>query len=728
LKNQGQEVAKEIFIYSALESVRRHKYLLLVPTLIFAAAAVFYSFRLAPVYRSEALLRAEPMVSVLDFVDVTGASHDRHVLNIDESFRNIRETILSEEVLTTVIKEFKLYSLVNGRVPESALQEMKERVLIRIDESDQLRNNEPRLLPFRIGFEGSDRKQIMDVANRLAYLFIRKASDARELRVQGIVGFIQAEMSPIKKKLDAQSEEIKRYKQEAPNSLPEQATSNLRLLEGFQTQYLAKTENISKDEARRAAIVEELNELEKQGALETVMPVEEKSEIEKKLDDLRVQYSQMQARYAPDHPEMKRVKKEIAEVEQLIPQQGAKSRMEHSAFYLRHVQLKSELKELDHRVQSYKTEQQDLAGQMKVYRSRVESAPLRESELTIMARDHTATQVQFQEMLEKQQNARLAEHFEKLSSEIVFRVVEPARLSSQPVSPQRLRIILFGILAGLGFGIVLVFFGEQMDSSFGGVDDYQRACDIPILATIPPIVRQSTKGAGSNGLLADSRIVMLRDPESVPAEQYQILAMKLQAQNGLHSHAVAITSSAGGEGKTLTAINLAVALSRSADNKVLLIDADLRRPRVHELLGLKPRPEKGFADLLSDPGNGDLDGYIRKVGELSIIPGAVRCRNPLSLLTSQRSREVLQMLRTKFQYIILDTPAVLPVADSIILSGLADEVFLVLCARKTPRELFQYAVENLDAANIRGVVLTNVDFQHSRYADAYRYYRKNYLG
>ena len=88
----------------------------------------------------------------------------------------------------------------------------------------------------------------------------------------------------------------------------------------------------------------------------------------------------------------------------------------------------------------------------------------------------------------------------------------------------------------------------------------------------------------------------------------------------------------------------------------------------------------------------------------------------------------LQKLRAKFQFIILDTPPVLPIADSITLSGLADEVVLVLRARKTPRELFHHAVENLDAAHIRGVVLNDVDFQHSRYAHAYRYYRKNYLG
>jgi len=202
--------------------------------------------------------------------------------------------------------------------------------------------------------------------------------------------------------------------------------------------------------------------------------------------------------------------------------------------------------------------------------------------------------------------------------------------------------------------------------------------------------------------------------------------MRLQARNGGSCHTVAITSSAGGEGKTVTAINLAVALAGMPDRKVLLIDADLRRPRIHEFLGQMARSGKGFADLLSDCGSVEPECYIRKIGNLYLIPGTTRCTNPTDLLASQRVHEVLQKLRMRFQFIILDTPPIVPIADSIILSGLADDVFLVVRAGKTPRELFQYAVESLNSDNIRGVVLNDVDLQHSRYAHAYRYYRKNY--
>jgi polysaccharide chain length determinant protein (PEP-CTERM system associated) len=589
-----------------------------------------------------------------------------------------------------------------------------------MDGGDEVRHNEPRFVSFWVGFEASDPKLARDMANRLAELFIKQASDAREQRVQDVSRFIQAEISPLQEKLEAQSRRIREYKAGAANALPEQASANLRLLETLQTQYSSKTEEIAKDEARRAAIAQELQELEKQGALETTAPKQEKSDTEKRLDELRIQYGQFQTRYAPDHPELKRVKKEIAELEALVPQTPVRPRVEHSPFYLRYVQLKTELEEIASRAHSYKQEEERLLNQMAAYRSRIESAPVHESELAGIMREYTATQTQYQEMLEKQHNASLAERFEKLGREVVFRIVDPARLPLEPFSPQRDRIILLGIFAGLGLGIALAFFAEQMDTSFESIDDYQKTCDLPLLATVPSIPARPAKATAVH-----PAIVTLSDPQSIPAEQYQILAMKLQLRHEGSTRVVAITSAAGGEGKTATAVNLALALSTRTDRRTLLVDADLRRPRVHEFLGFK-NDEKGFADLLASAGE-DTEEYIHKVEGLSVIPGFAPCKNPMALLGSQRAEEVLRTLRQGFDFIILDCPPILPIADSLILSKLADEVFLVLRARQTPREVFQRAVQSLDARNLVGVILNDVAIKHSRYAYAYRYYRKNYL-
>jgi capsular exopolysaccharide synthesis family protein len=186
-----------------------------------------------------------------------------------------------------------------------------------------------------------------------------------------------------------------------------------------------------------------------------------------------------------------------------------------------------------------------------------------------------------------------------------------------------------------------------------------------------------------------------------------------------------VTSAAGGEGKSLTAVNLSLALSSSLEGRVLLLDGDLRRPQVHEQLGLKPA--KGFSDLLLRP-DGDINSYISKVHGLYVIAGGAEPTNPVGLLASRRTGEILTRLREDFQFIVLDSPPIMPIADSQILAGLADGIVIVVRARRTRRELFRRAVESLAATNVVGVVLNDVDYGDTRYSYAYEYYQRHYLG
>ncbi len=224
---------------------------------------------------------------------------------------------------------------------------------------------------------------------------------------------------------------------------------------------------------------------------------------------------------------------------------------------------------------------------------------------------------------------------------------------------------------------------------------------------------------GKNG------IVTLSHPRSIASEQYRILAMKVQQQLGDDSaKVVAVTSASGGEGKTTTAINLSIALSGAIEGRVLLVDSDLRKPRIHQYLDFKP--SGGFSDLLTNQDD-DIYKYAWKMKDLYVIPGKSNLSNPVGALASNRARALFARLRQEFRLIVIDSPPILPIADSHILAGLADGVIIVVRARRTPRELFQRALESFDAANMLGVVLNDLDYQHSRYAYAYEYYKKNYL-
>jgi receptor protein-tyrosine kinase/non-specific protein-tyrosine kinase len=223
----------------------------------------------------------------------------------------------------------------------------------------------------------------------------------------------------------------------------------------------------------------------------------------------------------------------------------------------------------------------------------------------------------------------------------------------------------------------------------------------------------------------EHRLAVLSDPQSIPAEQYSILAMKVeQWMEKSGGHVLVVTSAAGGEGKSVTALNLSLALAASMKGRVLLVDSDLRRPQVHHYLGLETT--KGFSDLLDDPGS-DVSPYISKLGNLDVIVGGACPVNPVGLLASPRSREILAHLRQEYRLIVLDSPPIVPIADSHVLAGLADGVVIVVRARQTRRELFRRAIESLGAANVLGVVLNDVEYGDTRYAYAYRHYQRHYL-
>ena len=274
-----------------------------------------------------------------------------------------------------------------------------------------------------------------------------------------------------------------------------------------------------------------------------------------------------------------------------------------------------------------------------------------------------------------------------------------------------------GLFAGLGLGLVMAFVLEQNDTTFSTVDDFQGFTRMPILAAIPTVF--AGKHAKSGRF-----VIANTDPDSVAAEQYRVLAMKVQQHCATNrANVILLTSAAGSEGKSMTAVNLAQSLAATAAGPVLLIDGDMRKPRIHEYLEINEY-DGGLYDLLQSA-DGNYSRHLKKVGNIHVIPGSKPTGNPVAVLSSPKARALLDKLRNDFAFVIVDAPPTLPVADSHILGGLSDKVIFIVRARKTPRELFQHAVESFESENVMGAVLNDVDYQRSRYAYAYEYYKKS---
>ncbi|OGW99412.1 MAG: hypothetical protein A2Y00_03525 [Omnitrophica WOR_2 bacterium GWF2_43_52] len=219
----------------------------------------------------------------------------------------------------------------------------------------------------------------------------------------------------------------------------------------------------------------------------------------------------------------------------------------------------------------------------------------------------------------------------------------------------------------------------------------------------------------------DPRIVSFYDSHAPVSEQYRSLRTNLQALNtSKPAKVIAITSSINGEGKTISAINLAITMAKDLNQKsILLIDADLRRSRITKYLGITP--ELGLSDIITNGSN--IDDALLNIGieNLTVLSAGKHPTNPAELLGSQKFKNLMNQVKAKYDYIILDTPPIIPVTDAGLIGAQADGVIMVVQASRTQRGVVKHSEGLLKQAQakILGYILTNVQYHIPGYI--YRY-------
>lgn len=300
-------------------------------------------------------------------------------------------------------------------------------------------------------------------------------------------------------------------------------------------------------------------------------------------------------------------------------------------------------------------------------------------------------------------------------------VIEPAELPVEPSSPNPLRdgaaAMVFGLLLGTG----AAFLRDRLDDRFRGRADVERTIDAPVLATVPRFrTRRRQKGDPSD-------LVVVTEPKGAASEAYRTLRTNLQftAREG-HLKAILLTSSTSGEGKTVTAANLAVALSQ-AGRRVILLSADLRRPTLERYFGL--RKGAGLTSWLLGEVP-DLWPLFRSSGHrnLRILPSGPTPSNPAELLASPKMPELIELVREHCDFLLIDTTPALGLADAVITSGYADAVLLLIDASTAHRSAVNHVRQALEhtGSPIIGAVLNAVDTSSSAYYGYGAYYNTYY--
>jgi succinoglycan biosynthesis transport protein ExoP len=351
----------------------------------------------------------------------------------------------------------------------------------------------------------------------------------------------------------------------------------------------------------------------------------------------------------------------------------------------------------------------------------------------ILKRESEADKSLYEGLLTKLKEAGISEGLKSSN----LRVVDPAMIPSYPARPAKARNIALAFLVGLVGGIGLALLREYLDNTVKTPDDIETLTRLPSLAVVPAFGDGSKRkrrmgffgSPSTNGLEKRIELVAQHLPKSQMSEAFRALRTALLLSQPDHPpQVILVTSALPREGKTTAAANLAVTLAQLGD-KTVLVDADLRKPGVGRLLNLGTGKYAGLSSYLAGVSALDLVTVPHPaIPNLAAIPTGPLPPNPADLLSSHKLADAIAELRTKYKFVVIDSPPIMAATDAVILSVQADGVLLVVRSGETPKEAFTRTCDLLTSVKSRllGVVLNAVDASAPDYYYSYRYYPYSY--
>jgi succinoglycan biosynthesis transport protein ExoP len=424
--------------------------------------------------------------------------------------------------------------------------------------------------------------------------------------------------------------------------------------------------------------------------------------------DLKIQIAQLSTQFGTSFPKVVQLNTQLKEVEAQLQTETTKVVSRVRSGYLAALQHESMLRQaLDNQKQ--------------------EANKLNESaiEYTLLKRDVESYRSLYEGLMEKLKEAGVTAGLRSNN----IRSVDKARVPTHPSEPNVPRNLMFALALGLSTGIGLAFLLEGMDNTVRTPEQAQAISALPSLGMIPLGSKGAIETATKRLTVASSReaveLVTQSRPQSQMAESYRALRTSLLLTSlGGPPKVILVTSALPQEGKTTTSINTAIVLAQKG-TRVLLIDADLRRPSIHKTLGMGPKT--GLSNVLT--GNATLQQAVVRsslLPTLFVLAAGTPPPNPAELLASSNMKDILAELREEYDHIIVDTPPTLSVTDAVVMSTRADAVVLVIRSGQTTKQALRRARDLLMQVNARvaGVLLNAVDLTSPDYYYYYEYQGK----
>lgn len=726
---------KQIDLASYLRIIINHRWTILAIFFAIVASVAIFTFTATPVYKGTVRLIIEKEnPKVLSFqevmsVDSSGSDYYQTQYKIIES-RGVARNVISrlqldknEEFVPGMQKgiisgvmisigDFFSYvgSFFNTEDPRKIKDKKKReddsaivnRFISRINVTP-IRNS--RLVD--VSFEATNPVLAAQIANTLAKAYIDKNLETRLTATQDAIVFLNNEIERGKKKVDQAEQALLRYKEQhgiitdfstdVENITAQKlATLNTQVVEAEMKRAEAQTRY------ERAARLEKNPEMA--GSVSEVLNNDLVRQIKAMEVTNQKRLSELSNKYGKNHP-------------QIIALQNEQSALQSRKY----AEIKRIINSLQNEYAVAAAKEHSLKSALS--RQKGESLNLNEKAIqySVLKRESQSTKEMYDLLFKRLKETSLTEDIRTGN----IRIIDPAEIPASPVKPKKTQNIILAVILGLVLSIGTAFFLERIDNTIKIPEDIKQHLNVSYLGPIPdfsdlPDATDNRKKGDAN---YKGSLITLSNPKSTASEAYRgIRTNILFSSADIAPQVLLISSSAPSEGKTITAANLAVVMAQMG-NKVLLIDCDMRKPKLNKVF--ETSRDKGLSNILV--GGCEIAEAIipTKIPNLDIISSGPMPPNPSEIIGSQKMAAVINELRQQYERIIIDSPPLTAVTDTLILTKYVDGAIIVIRCGETHVEIIKNGINQLQSvkAHIFGSILNCVKMgRDSRFYYQYNYY------
>jgi protein tyrosine kinase modulator len=497
--------------------LKKRAWLMVGPMVLFGAMASAVTLSMRDRYRAQTLILVVPQRVPENYVRPAVSE------SIDQRLQAIGPQIMSESRLQRIVEELDLYKDKRNKKGglEEIVEDMRSDMGVEIIKGDL----------FRVTYSGTDPYKVMQVTQRLASLFVEENLKDREQTAVGTNRFLESQLDNTRRQLEEQERKLQEYRQTHAGELPSQVGANLQVLQNASFQLQTSEEALSRDRDRRLELERVLADLVHEAETTAkparaadapappspqgtggsdgtgsgvppsniTYPVDAAGKLAQ-LQALQQTLQNLELRLRPDHPDVIRTKRLIADLQSSIPAvknaSGEDEPPPDPAVSVRNArmgQVRAQIANLDKEITRKTGDQERLKLQILTLQRRVESEPARESELVGLTRDYDTLKLTYQSLLAKKEESGIAANLERQQVGQQFKTLDPARLPEKPYGPPRLMINLGAAGAGLALGLGLTLLIELRDQSFRTAVEVVPVLSLPVLASVPAIMTGSER-------------------------------------------------------------------------------------------------------------------------------------------------------------------------------------------------------------------------------------------